>query len=245
VKNSVRLSILLSFALLVGAPREARAVAPVESPSESPSISDCVDWKSIDLSEKNLEIVYDGFGKVTMSHGLEMQPRMIASESGTSAALTLVKGVSLGSKFGIRVRYLNVKGLRSPVSNAWEVFWLMFNYQTTKENKKTTNYFIFKPNGVELGTAWNELDQKYLKTEEKPQAEWGKEYELELWRSGPDIQASIDKKVVLKFHDAKNELYSSGQSLAFYTEDAKVQVKSLELCQSPRSLRSAVKNLHK
>lgn len=214
----------------------------------------CKNWIDLQMNEKDWAIGYTGFGQLKFNQGVELEPRAIASEPGTHAALALTKLEKKYKDFVVKVKYENVRGLRSPASNTWEVFWLFFNYNKTSTGK-TTNYFIFKPNGVELGKAWNELDQAFLWTSNKPQALFGETYDLELVKKNQTVKAYINGQLVMDYKGesngaggnararvgdhlgsakeshSKETLYDSPGQIGLYTEDAKVHVKSFSICQ--------------
>lgn len=191
----------------------------------------CKKWEQIPLTEANWKVAYDGFGKVYFQSGIQMQPRSIASEEGTHAALVLSKNENL-KDFLIKVKYENQKGLRQPSSNSWEVFWLMFNYQATGRNKKT-NYFIFKPNGLELGKAWGKTEQDFLFTDSSTLAKNQEDYEVMLSRKGTQVKAYINEKLVMKYEDdQKKKLFNHPGKIGLYTEDADVHVKEFAICRS-------------
>ena len=197
----------------------------------------CQKWTAIALNPKNWTVPYDGFGQVVIQDNVKLQPRRIASESGTHAALALWNEKIRDTNFQLRVRYHNVKALRTPQSNSWEVFWLFFNYQANAKSPdresegKQTNYFIFKPNGVEFGKAWGAEQQEFLATADQPQQEFGRDYELVLTRSPHSVSASINGKNVLQYEDRKSHaLYAEPGQIGLYTEDSVVQINSVEIC---------------
>ena len=160
-----------------------------------------------------------------------MQPRSIASDAGTHAALVLSRN-EVAKDFMIRVKYQNKKALRTPSANAWEVFWLMFNYTSAGRNKKT-NYFILKPTGVELGKAWGEVDQEFLMTDANIKVRNNEDYELIISKKGDRFMASVNEQVVMSFQDSsKKKLYDQNGKFGLYTEDADVHIRDFQICRS-------------
>ena len=135
----------------------------IKAPMKEPI---CTNWKTINLNENNWEVAYDGYGEVKFDQGLKLMPKSAFENEKTHAALVLTKEMISSKKFAIRINYVNEKQLRSPAANPWEVFWLFFNYKKGKKDDKNTNYFIFKPNGTELGTASGQIEQSFLFSDE-------------------------------------------------------------------------------
>lgn len=198
-------------------------------------LTTCAKWKSIPLQEAHFVKAYDGFGQIHFKNGLTLQPRSIASvANGTHAALALLNDQTLRKNFGVRVKFQNEKTFREPRANSWEVFWLFFNYQAQEKGKKT-NYFIFKPNGVELGKAWGDVDQEFLATASSPQAKIGKGYELTLFKKDQSVQAYIDGQLVLNFaadslNNTKKTLFDEAGQIGLYSEDALVRIHQIDVC---------------
>ena len=98
------------------------------------------------ISSRDWSTAYDGYGEVVYNgeKGVLMQPKTSTTSSETHAALVLTN-LSNFTSFKLTCMANTIKQLRenSP-PNAWEVFWLFFNYVPTSENEKNTNYFILK-----------------------------------------------------------------------------------------------------
>lgn len=210
---------------------QVMTVVRAESKKQQPF---CPNWKTIPLKEAHFVKAYDGFGQIHFKKGLTLQPRSIASVAdGTHAALALLNDQTLRRNFGVRVKYQNEKTFREPAANTWEVFWLFFNYQAQEKGKRT-NYFIFKPNGVELGKAWGEIDQEFLQTANSPRAQIGKNYELTLFKKDQSIQAYIDGQMVLNFKadSSGKKLFDEAGQIGLYSEDALVRIHQIDVCDS-------------
>lgn len=198
--------------------------------------SDCSQWEEVSLSgenwSQNWEVAYDGFGQIHFDKGVTLQPRKVASISldETHSALTLTK--QKFKDFGVRIHYANMQSLREPQSNSWEVFWLLFNYNPDIDEKKT-NYFIFKPNGIELGQAWGLVDQKFLATKDYPRAEMKKQYELTLIKKNQSLKVFIDGQSALHFQGAENlQLLDDSGQIGLYAEDSLVHISKFEICKN-------------
>ncbi len=198
---------------------------------KSPMIEpNCTNWKTISLNKNNWEVAYDGYGEVTFDKGLKLMPKSAFEKDKTHAALVLTKEMISAKKFAIRINYANEKQLRSPAANPWEVFWLFFNYKKGEKDDKNTNYFIFKPNGTELGTASGQVEQSFLSSDETAKAKLGENYELKLFRINDSIQAYINGKSVMNYLDKENKLINQDGQIGLYTEDALVKIKKVEVC---------------
>ncbi len=190
----------------------------------------CISWKTINLNKNNWEVAYDGYGEVKFDQGLKLMPKSAFEKDKTHAALVLTKEMISSKKFAIRINYANEKQLRSPAANPWEVFWLFFNYKKGNKDDKNTNYFIFKPNGTELGTASGQIEQSFLSSDETVKAKVGESYELKLFRFNDNVQAFINGKSVMSYKDGNNKLINEDGQIGLYTEDAQVRIKKVEVC---------------
>jgi hypothetical protein len=173
-------------------------------------------------------IAYDGYGSVYSTPIVHLSPKQAKSLDVTHAALVIPK-LEKSTDFDIEVEYSNDEYLRiNNPPNTWEVFWLFFNYTIDPATqKKTCNYFLIKPNGCELGTAYDELGQTFIATTEEPKAELRKKYILRVVKSGVRVQVYVDRKLVMDVTDQR--LYNVAGDFGFYTEDASVTVYSWKL----------------
>lgn len=186
--------------------------------------------ESIPLNAANWEVVYDGDGRVQfLNSGIFLQPRPPMHQQETVAALLVSRFVPRKNDFRIRVRYRVDRQLRpsegasGSASRPWEVFWLFWGYQEGRTPAlKQTNYFIFKPNGVELGRAFEETDQIFLATADSPQLALGRSYELVLTRTGEHVAIEIDGQPALQFGKRTwpQALYEENGKIGLYVEDA-------------------------
>jgi hypothetical protein len=114
-----------------------------------------------------------------------------------------------------------------------EVFWVMFNYvqvgNTTSTDKKT-NYFILKPNGCELGTAYGDLGQNFAATTTTPTLAFGTsphQYQYTITKRGYHVTAAVDGVLVFDATYNATTLYDQEGVVGLYCEDAAVQVTSV------------------
>ena len=186
--------------------------------------NECI-FKIVPLNNQNFQSQYNGFGEVTIQDKIILNPKISVKKEETHAALVLYKKPL--ENFKVRIKY-RVKPLRTD-PNPWEVFWIFFNYQD--KQKKETNYFIFKTNGIELGKAWGEVEQSFIKTKDYPKLDYNKIYTLSLIKNEKYIEVFIDGNKVL-FSDKKaiDQLFSHKGQLGLDSEDAFVEIIQFEIC---------------
>ena len=126
--------------------------------------------------ESNWEVKYDGYGKVTIENKtIILKPKVSTDANETHAAL--VTTIERAKDFMLEIDAVTKCQLREKSqSNAWEVFWIFFNYNPTVDGKKKTNYFMLKTNGYEFGTAWDEVEQGFSDTGDTMSLTIGEEY---------------------------------------------------------------------
>jgi hypothetical protein len=106
-----------------------------------------------------------------------------------------------------------------------EVFWVMFNYVqigNATSNDKKTNYFILKPNGCELGTAYGDLGQNFTATTSTPTLALGTPYQYTITKRGYHLTVAIDGVSVLDATYDHTGLYDQEGVIGLYCEDATV-----------------------
>jgi hypothetical protein len=165
------------------------------------------------------------------------------SVSTTSAMLLLANRTvtSPQQDFTLTVAVTTEQQLRTPTPNAWEVFWLFFNYKLASNHFKETNYFLVKPfisagqpGGIELGRAYNEIDQVFLSTASTPKLTLGQKNEIKIVKRGQHLEAFVDQTKVLTFDGDVNDpgglwLYDVPGEIGLYSEDAQVRISSVML----------------
>ena len=122
------------------------------------------------LDQKQWNVAYTGYGRVDFEvkdgkKAVNMEPALARSPQSTHASLVLSKFKLPADSFDLHIQFMNDKPVRGPAAaNPWETFWLMFQYQPQAKGQKTTNYIAAKPNGIELGTAFGDVGQTFLRT---------------------------------------------------------------------------------
>jgi hypothetical protein len=122
---------------------------------------------------------YSGFGAsgtVTITSSLTppdnsntvfyQRPKTSTNPNETHAALTLTTQVHEDVEMHLKVK-TNQQLRQNSTPNPWEVAWIMWRYQDDWHHY----YFIFKPNGVELGKKQNDNqaeEQIFLYTANEP-----------------------------------------------------------------------------
>jgi Domain of Unknown Function (DUF1080) len=152
------------------------------------------------------------------------EPKTSTSPNETHAALTLTTQTYEDVEMHLKVK-TNKQLRQNSAPNPWEVAWIMWRYQDDWHHY----YFIFKPNGIELGKKQNENqaeEQIFLYTANEPKLkidEWNIWYikmsgnHIEIWLEIAD--GSMQK--VVNYYD-NTPIMGSG-NIGLYTEDAHVQ----------------------
>jgi len=152
------------------------------------------------------------------------KPKTSKNSNETYSALTLTTETCEDVEIYVKVRTNQQLRENSP-PNSWEVAWIMWRYQDNWHHY----YFIFKPNGIELGKKQNENhtdEQIFLYTANEPKLKIG---EWSIWyikTSGNHIEIWLKlvdgswQRVVNYYDDVP--IVGSGK-IGLYTEDAYVQ----------------------
>jgi hypothetical protein len=153
------------------------------------------------------------------------EPKTSTSPNETHAALTLTTQTYEDVEMQLKVK-TNKQLRQNSAPNPWEVAWIMWRYQDDWHHY----YFIFKPNGVELGKKQNENqaeEQIFLYTANEPKLkidEWNTWYikmsgnHIEIWLEMAD-GSSMQR--VVNYYD--NTPIVGPGNIGLYTEDAHVQ----------------------
>ncbi len=89
---------------------------------------------------------------------------------------------------------------------------------------------MLKPNGVELGTMYDEVGQTFLFTSGQPKLVMGKWNTWKIMKVGQSVQAWIDGVRVMNWRMKNNKkLYDAAGLMGFYSEDAEVEIRSFKL----------------
>ena len=116
------------------------------------------------------------------------EPKTSIRQNETHAALTLTTQTYEDVEMRLKVK-TNMQLRQNSTPNPWEVAWIMWRYQDDWHHY----YFIFKPNGIELGKKQNENqaeEQIFLYTANEPKLridEWNTWYikmsgnHIEIW----------------------------------------------------------------
>ncbi|MFA7359965.1 MAG: hypothetical protein WC139_02905 [Candidatus Kapaibacterium sp.] len=178
--------------------------------------------------ESNWEVKYDGFGKITIKDEfIILKPKVSTAENETHAAL--VTTIERAKDFTLEIDAITKYQLRENTPpNAWEVFWIFFNYNPTDDGKKKTNYFLLKPNGYELGTAWDEVEQGFSDTGDTMNLSLGEEYKYVITKAGRNLRISVNDIVLIDKEFDADKLYDETGCIGLYSEDAEVEIKRVE-----------------
>ena len=187
------------------------------------------------------QTVYDGFGQILFEPGggIVLVPKSAGSPDLTHAALLLGREprYPLSRDLRVTVVVTNESQLRSgSPPNPWECFWLFFNSKFDDSGHIRANYFIFKTNGVELGRAFDHVQQAFLATRETPRMSLGERNTIQLTKIGQRVEVKIDGNPALEYVadpavglTSSQGLFDESGSIGLYTEDARVRVHSVEV----------------
>ena len=183
-------------------------------------------YNEITLSPSNWTVEYSGYGNVefTSEQEIDVTPRPARTPQSTHASLVLSK-LNLPNNFDVLVEYKNNRALRKNTPNPWEVFWLFFQYQKQDNNSKITNYIVAKTNGVELGKAFGETGQEFIKTVEKPHATFNEWHLLRLNKTDSELLIELDGQKAMG--SSSQGLFQHQGRLGLYSEDAAVTIRKV------------------
>jgi len=224
--------ILLSISILSCKSSSVTPTPGVGGSGSTETSSSLVNFKTTAADWSN---IFDGFGSISYNAdtGIVLQPKASTVSGETHATLVLAKITETCpiKDFILTIVATTESQLRSGTTpNAWEVFWIFFNFLYIG-SEETSNYFILKPNGIELGRA-EELDaQTFLYTAEAPLLTIGKRNTFVVEKTGGHLEISIDGAIVLSYDGGTfpNALYDRTGSIGLYTEDARVRIHSISL----------------
>lgn len=190
---------------------------------------------TVPLTPYHWQVEYDGGGLVQFnpdgSGDIILRPQSPKASGQTFAALLLLKDTldKPLKNYVAKIEVTTVQQLRETVPNEWEVFWFFGNYVKGTKAAKTTNYVMVKPtSGVELGRAFDEVGQEFLKTTNLGVLQIGKRHTLIVVKQGSSWRLFMDGKDVLTYHGANmpQALYDQAGTFGLYTEDALVRIHS-------------------
>lgn len=192
-------------------------------------------FKQVPLTSKHWEVAYNGGGKVFLdkedSGDLSFSPQVATTPDTTFAALLLLKDTMRSPirDYAVRIDLTTTKQLRPEKPNDWETFWFFGNYRKDKGQSKYANYVIMKPqSGIELGRAFDEVGQQFLKTSAKASAKIGERYVLIVLKRGGRLQVFKNGNEVMSYESGQmpHALYDLPGTIGLYSEDAEVQIHS-------------------
>lgn len=217
---------LLSFLVLAGTALSVQAADSILR----------IENSMIPLTANDWSVAYTGYGFVnfgSQNQFVRFAPQASVASHETHAGLLLAKKhlKTPIKNFRFSVTVTTEKQLRTPKPNAWECFWLFFNYASDLHGKKVTNYFTLKPNGIELGHAYEELGQDFLATAAQPRLVIGAKNKIVIENKNGLLKAWVNDVQVLTFNSeqAKYPLYSNSGTIGLYSEDSQVKVESVDI----------------
>lgn len=188
---------------------------------------------NVPLNEHYWDVVYNGGGQVQFNLNgtgdLLLRPKEPKSIGETYAALVIRKQPERNSleNYLVKVDFTVTKQLRDEAPNDWEVFWFFGNYRKDAGKSKTANYLILKPKtGVELGLVFDEVGQKFLKTQERPLLVLGQRTQLIYFKMGKTFRVYQDDQLIFDYQNPgeARSLYDQAGAFGLYSEDAEVRI---------------------
>ena len=151
------------------------------------------------------------------------KPKSSTNPNETHAVLTLTTQTYDDVEMQLKVK-TNEQLRQNSTPNPWEVAWIMWRFQDDWHHY----YFIFKPNGIELGKKQNENqaeEQIFLYTANEPQLNINEWNTWHMKMSGNHIEiwlkmADGSWQSVVDYHD--NAPILGPGNIGLYTEDAHV-----------------------
>lgn len=190
----------------------------------------------VPLTPFHWQVEYDGGGSVQFnpdgSGDLIFSPQVPKTSAQTFSALLLLRDSILHpiKNYAVRIEVTTVRQLRESTPNEWEIFWFFGNYRRSQaKSGKTTNYFLAKPNsGIEVGRAFEDVGQHFLKTVEGPDSQIGQRHSYLIIKRNQTVSIYKEGRLVLEYHGGvfPDSLYDQTGSLGLYSEDALVRVHS-------------------
>jgi len=186
---------------------------------------------AIPLTSNDWLTAYNGFGYVNFAADasfIEYAPQAAADPGTTHAVLLLTNRHNANpiANFRATIQVSTLQQIRTPTPNAWETFWFFFNYKLDTNGKKQTNYFTLKPNGYELGTAYDDIGQTFLATGGTPTLTIGLTNTIVLEMYNGILTVTVDGSPVFSYDNSVqvNKMYLHAGNFGLYCEDAKVKV---------------------
>ncbi len=187
----------------------------------------------IPTSQSGWHEIYNGYGSNSFhpTEGVLLEPLPSGSPNETHANLILAKKTELNplKDFVLTAQVTTERQLRTPQPNPWEVLWIFFNCAPGKNGVLKTNYFMIKPNGIELGRAFDHVRQKILFTRSTPQLVLGKKYSITLIKVGNHIDILVDGAPILSTSSKALSLFDHPGAIGIYTEDARARLHDLSI----------------
>ncbi len=187
----------------------------------------------IPMTRNDWHEIYNGFGANFFNEttGIILEPQASRSPQETHANLILVKKTEIHplKDFVLTTQVATDRQLRKPKPNPWEVLWIFFNCYQGKGEPLQTNYIVIKPNGIELGQAFDRVKQKILFTRSSPQLILGKIYSITLIKFGGHIDLLIDGEPILSTASQHLHLLDTPGAIGIYSEDARAHIYGLSI----------------
>lgn len=188
----------------------------------------------LNLSQEDWQTASDGEGTVVFDReGILLTPKtsMVPEESHASLLLSEKSLRQPLRNFRLDVTLTNVAQLRAGTPNPWEVFWIFFNYTLDVQGKKKANYAMIKPNGVEIGKAFDEVGQDILFTQNSPTLSIGVPYTLTILKKDSRVTVLLNDSLAADYENPR--FYDVPGAIGLYSEDAQARIHKVILNRLP------------
>jgi hypothetical protein len=237
VTNSINGISLATLGACEASPSPSPSPSPTPAPTPTPTPTPTpppTSTSNIPMTSLEWRTEYDGYGFVnydSTNQSVVFAPMASTRADETHATLLLSKRhlTTPLKNFRMTIVATTEQQLRTPTPNAWECFWIFYNYVYDANGKKITNYFTMKPNGIELGRAHDELGQNFLATATSPLLQIGLSNTYVIEKIGGKLTVTIDGRSVMNYDSATGPypLYDFAGTIGLYSEDARVRVHSV------------------
>lgn len=162
--------------------------------------------------------------------GVVITPSVIATKpSETSAPLVMCSHPETlnARNFELSIIMTTDKQLRTgSAPNAWETFWLGFNWTTDSNGKKKCNFFQVKTNGCQLSTAFDEVGETFIATPSAPVMTVGVYNLVKIKKVEKHVQVWVDDVLVIDVTDPR--IYDVAGGIGLYSEDSVARFQYLD-----------------
>lgn len=152
----------------------------------------------------------------------------VLKKNETHADLKLIDKLYSSENFKVEFEFKVTRQYRKP-ANPWETCWFFWSYNLDGNEKKLTNYIVFKSNEIEIGKAFDEVGQEFIFTKNTNYVDLTKWQKIKLIRIKKSLTLIWNKNQIQITENYLNQLYPYPGKIGLYTEDAKVEIKNFQI----------------